>query len=159
MADARDLKSLGFTAVSVRVRSAAPQKTESSLWLLSVFWVKFALAGKWCLLGKWSLPQRASEVCFASDECAPRKWWRGTKKAKGVTKNIIIKTKYILFFLVIYSISCYNKWNNRLQPIKAFTDKAYNDGFVAVKKIRSEEGIQLSNHGLVEFNPELVNMV
>ena len=29
-----------------------------------------------------------------------------------------------------------------LQPIKAFTDKAYNDGFVAVKKIRSEEGIE-----------------
>lgn len=43
-----------------------------------------------------------------------------------------------------------------MQPIKAFTDKAYNDGFVAVKKIRSEEGIQLSNHGLVEFLSSLI---
>lgn len=46
-----------------------------------------------------------------------------------------------------------------MQPIKEFVDEAYNDGFVAVKKIRSEEGIQSSNHGLVEFNPELADMV
>lgn len=46
-----------------------------------------------------------------------------------------------------------------MQPIKAFTDKAYNDGFVAVKKIRSEEGILLRKEGLVEFLPILIPKV
>lgn len=73
------------------------------------------------------------------------------KRQRALQKNIIIKTKYILFFLVIYSISCYNNENNRLQPIKEFVGKAYNYGFVAVKKIRSEEGILLRKEGLVEF--------
>lgn len=38
-----------------------------------------------------------------------------------------------------------------MQPIKEFADEAYNYGFVAVKKIRSEEGILLRKDGLVEF--------
>lgn len=38
-----------------------------------------------------------------------------------------------------------------MQPIKEFVGKAYNYGFVAVKKIRSEEGILLRKEGLVEF--------